>query len=115
MLASLSTIDTAGMSESTKALLWVIALMAGGGGGWIMGRKSKVQLDPNVVNVESTQCAQTRKSNDEDHDNLFLRVGNLEQRLSRLEATLPDVKRSMERLDDKVTQILLAVKTRGEE
>ena len=64
MLATLSEIDTTGMSESVKALLWVIALLVGSGSGWLIGRKSKIQLDPNVVSVENTQCAQTRKSNE---------------------------------------------------
>ena len=40
-------IETGGMSEGTQALLWVIGLLVTGGGGYFVGRKREVRLEPN--------------------------------------------------------------------
>lgn len=41
----MSGIDPSGMSEATQALLWVIGLLASGGGCYMLGAKKKVLYD----------------------------------------------------------------------
>lgn len=101
-------VDPSGMGETTQALLWVIGLLVcGGGGGWLLAKSHRVKLDPNTVNVETSKCEQTCKDNTKDHENLFLRMNDAEQRLARLEGTYPEIRRTLESLDGKMTTLML--------
>ena len=67
-------VDPNTLGEASKALLWVIGLLVTGGGGYLVGRKQKVQLEPNAVEVAPSLCARQLKDNADDHSNIFLRL-----------------------------------------
>ncbi len=100
-------VDPNTLGEASKALLWVIGALLAGGGGYIVGRKQKVQLEPNAVEVAPTLCARQLKDNADDHANIFLRLDGLGQRVSALEASLPQIRDTLSRIDGKVDNILM--------
>lgn len=103
----MNEIDPNTMSEATKALLWVIGALLMGGGGYFLGNKRKVQLDPPSVEVAPTLCERQLKDNADDHANIFLRLDDLGQRVSALEATMPQIRDMLTRLDGKMDSILI--------
>ena len=100
-------VDPNTMGETAKALLWVIGALLMGGGGYFLGNKHKVQLDPPNVEVTPTLCARQLKDNADDHANIFLRLDDLGQRVSALEATMPQIRDMLTRLDGKMDSILI--------
>ncbi|MGN0855921.1 MAG: hypothetical protein ACI4QJ_00790 [Candidatus Spyradenecus sp.] len=100
-------VDPNTMGETAKALLWVIGALLAGGGGYVLGNKRKVQLDPPNVEVSPTLCSRHLKDNSDDHANIFLRLDNLGQRVSALEATMPQIRDTLTRIDGKVDSILM--------
>lgn len=100
-------VDPNTLGEASKALLWVIGLLVTGGGGYLVGRKQKVQLEPNAVEVSPSLCARQLKDNADDHANIFLRLNDLGQRVSSLEASLPQIRDALTRIDGKVDNILM--------
>lgn len=94
-------VDPNTLGETSKALLWVIgALLAGGGGGYFLGNKRKVEVAPSL-------CARQLKDNADDHSNIFLRLNDLGQRVASLEASLPQIRDTLTRIDGKVDNILM--------
>lgn len=115
MLLSLllsSEIDVSGMGETTQALLWVIGLLASGGGCYLLGTKKKVQLDPNTVAAEPSRCEVLRqaydekfKENERAHDNAFSRIACLEQRMSNMEGQMVHIGTSLNRIENKLDDL----------
>ena len=103
----MTEIDPNTLGEASKALLWVIGLLVTGGGGYLVGRKQKVQLEPNAVEVAPSLCARQLKDNADDHSNIFLRLNDLGQRVASLEASLPQIRDTLTRIDGKVDNILM--------
>lgn len=100
-----STIDVSGMGETTRALLWVIGLLASGGGCYLLGTKKKVQLDPNTVAAEPSRCELIRQSNEDEHKNAFARLSSLEQRVSNLEGQMVHIGMSLQRIENKLDDL----------
>lgn len=105
-------IDVSTMSETTRALLWVIGLLASGGGCYLLGSKKKVSLDPDTVKTAPTRCEVIReafdaqfKKNLEDHSNAFSRISILEQRVSNMEGQLVHIGASLNRIENKLDDL----------
>lgn len=108
----MSGIDPSGMSEATQALLWVIGLLASGGGCYMLGAKKKVQLEPNTVAAEPSRCEVLRqaydeklKENERAHENAFSRIASLEQRVSNMEGQLVHIGASLNRIENKLDDL----------
>ena len=87
-------IDTGGMSEGTQALLWVIGLLVTGGGGYFMGRKREVKLEPNRVEVAPDSCTLLRKNIEEqvaENAKAVADMPHINQSLTRIEGKLDTV------------------------
>jgi uncharacterized protein YPO0396 len=105
-------IDPSGMSETTQALLWVIGLLASGGGCYLLGSKKKVSLDPDTVKTAPTRCEVIRKAyddhfadNEREHTNAFSRISILEQRVSNMEGQLVHIGASLNRIENKLDDL----------
>lgn len=108
----MSGIDPSGMSEATQALLWVIGLLASGGGCYLLGAKKKVQLEPNTVAAEPSSCEVIRQAyddhfadNEREHTNAFSRISILEQRVSNLEGQMVHIGASLNRIENKLDDL----------
>lgn len=101
----MSDIDTSSMSEAVRALLWVIGLLVAGGGGFVFGRSKKVQLDPNIVQVDKSLCQCHREDNEAEHKNAFARIASLEQRVSHIEGEMPHINQALLRIENKLDDI----------
>lgn len=104
----MSEIDTSTMSEGVRALLWVIGLLVTGAGGFLWGRKNKVTLDPNKVEVEKTFCEYYRQDNAAEHKNVFHRVQDLEKRVGNLEGQLLHINHSLDRIETKLDNLRIS-------
>ena len=102
-------IDTGGMSEGTQALLWVIGLLVTGGGGYFMGRKREVKLEPNRVEVAPDSCTLLREhleqqvaENTKAVADISLRLTATEKDVAYLKGQMPHINQSLTRIEGKL-------------
>lgn len=124
------------LGETAKALLWVIgALLAGGGGGYFLGNKRKVQLEPNRVEVAPDALTQLRENLEgttrqlrEDlegttrqlrteltahitdcakrHETIELRLSRNEREVAEIKGQLPHINQSLHRIEGKIDALM---------
>lgn len=91
-----------------------VSLVVGGGavgalagivGAWIKARYGKTKVDPTPLPVEKSQTQALLEANESDHKNLFLRMGNLEQRVSNIEGQMPHILACINRIERKVDEL----------
>lgn len=118
-------VDPNTLGETSKALLWVIgALLAGGGGGYFLGNKRKVQLEPNRVEVAPDALTQLHEELDGDnrqlrddltahiaecakkHDILELRLTGTEKDVAEIKGQLPHINQSLHRIEGKLDSVI---------
>lgn len=106
-------IDTGGMSEGTQALLWVIGLLVTGGGGYFMGRKREVKLEPNRVEVAPDSCTLLRKNlekqvaeNTKAVANISMRLTTTEKDVAELKGQMPHINQSLARIEGKLDTVI---------
>ena len=87
-----------------------VSLMIGGGavgalagvvGAWIKARYGKTKVEPSPLAVEKSQAQALLEANENEHKNLFLRMGNLEQRVSNIEGQMPHILAGLNRIERK--------------
>lgn len=106
-------IDTGGMSEGTQALLWVIGLLVTGGGGYFMGRKREVKLEPNRVEVAPDSCTLLRENlekqvaeNTKAVADISLRLTATEKDVAYLKGQMPHINQSLTRIEGKLDTVI---------
>lgn len=106
-------IETGGMSEGTQALLWVIGLLVTGGGGYFVGRKREVRLEPNRVEVAPDSCTLLRENlekqvgeNSKAVSDLSLRLSMAEKEIAYIKGEMPHITRSLTRIEGKLDTVI---------
>lgn len=113
------------LGETAKALLWVIgALLAGGGGGYFLGNKRKVQLEPNRVEVAPDALTQLREDLEgttrqlrteltahitdcaKRHETIELRLSRNEREVAEIKGQLPHINQSLHRIEGKIDALM---------
>ena len=109
----MTAVDPNAMSEATRALLWVIGALLAGGGGYVLGNKRKVQLEPNRVEVAPDSCTQLRTSLERQVDEhgkaveiLALRLSTTEKEVAELKGQMPHINQGIRRIETKLDAIL---------
>ncbi len=106
-------IETGGMSEGTQALLWVIGLLVTGGGGYFVGRKREVRLEPNRVEVAPDSCTQLRatlekqvEENGKSVEILSLRLSATEKEVAEIKGQMPHINQGIIRIENKLDALI---------
>ncbi len=120
----MTEIDPNTLSEATKALLWVIGALLAGGGGYIVGRKQKVQLEPNRVEVAPDALTQLREDLEgttlqlrteltahvtdcaKRRETLELRLSRNEREVAEIKGQLPHINQSLHRIEGKLDALM---------
>ena len=101
------------MSEGTQALLWVIGLLVTGGGGYFVGRKREVRLEPNRVEVAPDSCTQLRatlekqvEENGKSVEILSLRLSATEKEVAEIKGQMPHINQGIIRIENKLDALI---------
>lgn len=62
-------------------------------------------MEPSPLAVEKSQAQALLEANENEHKNLFLRMGNLEQRVSNIEGQMPHILAGLNRIERKVDDL----------
>lgn len=124
----MTEVDPNTLGETAKALLWVIGLLVTGGGGYFLGNKRKVQLEPNRVEVAPDALTQLREDFESDskqlradlnahitdcskkHETIELRLSRNEREVAEIRGQLPHINQSLHRIEGKIDTIMGKVK-----
>lgn len=117
-------VDPNAMGETAKALLWVIGALLAGGGGYFLGNKRKVQLEPNRVEVAPDALTQLREDLEGDtkqlrkelnahiadcakkHEIIELRLSGNEKDVAEIKGQLPHINQSLHRIEGKIDALM---------
>ena len=117
-------VDPNTLGETAKALLWVIGALLAGGGGYFLGNKRKVQLEPNRVEVAPDALTQLHadfersyqslrddfdafaENNLKDHREVFLRLTSNEKDVAEIKGQLPHINQSLHRIEGKIDALI---------
>lgn len=106
-------VDPNTLGETSKALLWVIGALLAGGGGYIVGMKRTVKLDPNRVEVAPDSCTQFRTNlekrvseNAKTVSILSLRMTSTEKDVAELKGQIPYINQGICRIENKLDDLM---------
>lgn len=106
-------VDPNTLGETAKALLWVIGALLAGGGGYFLGNKRKVQLEPNRVEVAPDALTQLRKELNahiadcaKKHEIIELRLSGTEKDVAEIKGQLPHINQSLHRIEGKIDALM---------
>lgn len=72
----MNEIDPTTFSESTQALLLVFGILFAGGGGYFFGRKQRVRIEPNPIEVAPSELTRLKTDWDKRHEELRKDLNN---------------------------------------
>jgi len=77
---------------------------------YLAGKRTRIEqpleIRPAAATTPQSQCDERHKALDSQTSNLFSRMSAAEQRISKLEATIAEVKEQYKHIDDKLTVLL---------
>ncbi len=109
----MTEVDPNTLGETARALLWVIGALLAGGGGYFLGNKRKVQLEPNRVEVAPDVLTQLRAEleahiadDKKSYGTLSLRLSATEKDVAEIKGQLPHINQSLNRIEGKIDTLM---------
>lgn len=109
----MTEVDPNTLGETARALLWVIDALLAGGGGYLVGRKQKVQLEPNRVEVAPDICTLLRatlekqvEENGKSVEILSLCLSATEKEVAEIKGQMPHINQGIIRIENKLDALI---------